>query len=154
MAQYRAVVIGLGWMGMLYDLAQRTGTWHVDDINRPTPELDLHRKFHHYDHPGTEGLPSSYSEALWDRPEVDLVAVADRDTKRLQAFTTRYGVDNVYDDAVQMLHREKADIVVFLVSHKEFLEFLFLTVEHYNQYWYNKLQKANKWSEYQSKLPK
>jgi len=39
-------------------------------------------------------------------------------------------------------------------SHKEFLEFLFLTVEHYNQFWYNKLQKANKWSEFQSKLPK
>ena len=39
-------------------------------------------------------------------------------------------------------------------SHKEFLEFLFLTVEHYNQFWYNKLQKTNKWSEYQSKLPK
>ena len=39
-------------------------------------------------------------------------------------------------------------------SHKEFLEFLFLTVEHYNQYWYNKLLKANKWSEFESKLPK
>ena len=39
-------------------------------------------------------------------------------------------------------------------SHKDFLEFLFLTVEHYNQYWYNKLQKANKWSEFESKLPK
>ncbi len=39
-------------------------------------------------------------------------------------------------------------------SHKEFLEFLFLTVEHYNQYWYNKLEKANKWSEFESKLPK
>ena len=39
-------------------------------------------------------------------------------------------------------------------SHKEFLEFLFLTVEHYNQYWYNKLQKANKWSEFESKLPR
>jgi hypothetical protein len=39
-------------------------------------------------------------------------------------------------------------------SHKEFLEFLFLTVEHYNQFWYNKLQKANKWSEFESKLPK
>ncbi|MFB5629871.1 MAG: hypothetical protein ACE5RR_08050, partial [Nitrosarchaeum sp.] len=32
-------------------------------------------------------------------------------------------------------------------SHTEFLEFLFLTVEHYNQYWYNQLQKANKWTE-------
>ena len=38
-------------------------------------------------------------------------------------------------------------------SHKEFLSFLFLTVEHYNQYWYNKLQKANMWSEFKSKLP-
>lgn len=37
-------------------------------------------------------------------------------------------------------------------SHKEFLEFLFLTVEHYNKYWYNQLQKANKWSEFESKL--
>ena len=39
-------------------------------------------------------------------------------------------------------------------SHKEFLEFLFLTVEHYNQYWFNRLQKANRWSEFESKLPK
>ena len=39
-------------------------------------------------------------------------------------------------------------------SHKEFLEFLFLTVEHYNQYWYNKLLKSNKWPEFESKLPK
>ena len=39
-------------------------------------------------------------------------------------------------------------------SHKEFLSFLFLTVEHYNQYWYNKLQKANMWSEFKSKLPR
>ncbi|MDX1441427.1 MAG: hypothetical protein R3237_03095 [Nitrosopumilaceae archaeon] len=39
-------------------------------------------------------------------------------------------------------------------SHTEFLEFLFLTVEHYNQYWYNKLQKANKWSEFETKLPR
>ena len=39
-------------------------------------------------------------------------------------------------------------------SHKEFLDFLFLTVEHYNQFWYNKLQKADKWLEFQSKLPR
>ena len=39
-------------------------------------------------------------------------------------------------------------------SYKDFLEFLFLTVEHYNQYWYNQLLKANKWSEFESKLPK
>ncbi len=39
-------------------------------------------------------------------------------------------------------------------SHKEFLEFLFLTVDHYNHFWYNQLQKADKWSELESKLPK
>jgi hypothetical protein len=39
-------------------------------------------------------------------------------------------------------------------SHTEFLEFLFLTVEHYNQYWYNQLDKVNLWSEFSSKLPK
>ncbi len=39
-------------------------------------------------------------------------------------------------------------------SHTEFLEFLFLTVEHYNQFWYNQLQKSNMWSDFKSKLPK
>ena len=39
-------------------------------------------------------------------------------------------------------------------SHKEFLEFLFLTVDHYNHFWYNQLQKADKWSEFESKLPR
>lgn len=39
-------------------------------------------------------------------------------------------------------------------SHTEFLEFLFLTVEHYNQYWYNQLDKVSLWSEFSSKLPK
>lgn len=39
-------------------------------------------------------------------------------------------------------------------SHTEFLEFLFLTVEHYNQYWYNQLDKVSLWLEFSSKLPK
>ena len=69
---YRAAVIGLGWMGLLYDLASRIGDrFEIDDIDRPTPPLDIHRKFHHYDHPGDEGNPTSYAEALWDRPEVE-----------------------------------------------------------------------------------
>ena len=98
MAQYRGAIIGLGWMGMLYDLAQRMGTWNVDDIDRPTPELDLHRKFHFHQHPGEEGLPTSYAEALWDRPDIDLIAAAERDPKRLRAFDDRYGVQALYTD--------------------------------------------------------
>ena len=39
-------------------------------------------------------------------------------------------------------------------SHKEFLEFLFLTVEHYNEFWYKRLEKENIWSELSSNLPK
>ena len=39
-------------------------------------------------------------------------------------------------------------------AHTEFLEFLFLTVEHYNQYWYNQLHKANIWSELSANIPK
>lgn len=39
-------------------------------------------------------------------------------------------------------------------SHTEFLEFLFLTVEHYNQYWYNHLSKADVWSDFSANLPR
>ena len=39
-------------------------------------------------------------------------------------------------------------------SHKDFLEFLFLTVEHYNMYWFNQLSKEKLWNEFQSKIPK
>lgn len=39
-------------------------------------------------------------------------------------------------------------------SHTEFLEFLFLTVEHYSQYWYNQLGKAEAWSDFTANLPR
>ena len=112
MAKYRAGIIGLGWMGMLYDLGQRMGAWNVDDIDRPLPELDVHRQFYFHDHPGREGLAASYASALWDRPEVDLVAGADRDRKRLEVFEERYGIGALYTDATEMLRRERLDIVV------------------------------------------
>ena len=46
------------------------------------------------------------------------------------------------------------DLLPEKFSHKDFLEFLFLTVEHYNQFWYNKLQNANLWSKFSENLPK
>ena len=119
MATYRAGVIGLGWMGVLYDLAERIpDLFEIDDADRPTPELDVHRRFHHHDHPGTEGLPDTYAEALWDRPEVDLVAGADRDQKRLAAFGERYGLEGLYTDAEEMLRKEKLDIVAVATNTK------------------------------------
>ena len=38
-------------------------------------------------------------------------------------------------------------------SHRKFLEFLFLTVEHYNLFWYKKLQEENIWSDLTQNLP-
>ena len=118
-ARYRAGVIGLGWMGLLYDLAERIpDRFDVDDADRPTPELNIHRRFHHHDHPGNEGLPTSYAEALWDRPEVQLVAGADRDRKRLKAFGERYGIQALYTDGVEMMEKEKLDIVAVATNTK------------------------------------
>lgn len=119
MAKYRGAVIGLGWMGMLYDLAQRMGVWHVDDIDRPTPELDIHRKFYFHDrHLPRKSMPTSYAEALSDRPEIDLIAAAERDRKRLAAFGERYGVQALYTDAIEMLREEKPDIVAISTNTK------------------------------------
>ena len=119
MAKYRGVVIGLGWMGMLYDLAQRMGVWHVDDIDRPTPELDIHRKFYYHDqHLPIKSMPSSYSAALSDRPEVELVAAAERDRTRLAAFGERYGVQALYTDAKEMLRQEQPEIVAISTNTK------------------------------------
>ena len=118
MAPYRAAVIGLGWTGILYDLGECSGKWHVDVIDRPTPEFDVYRKLHHHNHSGNEGLPSSHAEALHDRPDFTLVAGVDRDRKRLRIFSERYGIDELNKDAETMLRREKPDIVVMTTNTK------------------------------------
>ena len=115
MATYRAGVIGLGWMGLLSDLAGRIwDPYHVDDVDRPTPELDTHRRFHLHEH----HVPHSWAEVMWDRPEIDLVAGADRDKKRLKAFAERYGKVQLYTDAAEMLRTEALDIVAIATNTK------------------------------------
>ena len=126
--KYRAGVVGLGWTGVLYDVAKRDGShrqgpwwdpaYKVEDAKRITPEVDVHRKFHHHDHPGFEGLPSSYAEALWDRPEVELVAGAERDVHRLKIFGDRYGIKALYTDALEMYEKEALDIVAVCTNTK------------------------------------
>ena len=131
MAKYRGGVIGLGWMGLLYDLADRIGDrFEIDDVDRPTPELDVHREFHYYENPGVAWVPTSYAEAIVDRPEIDLVAAADRDPKRLRAFSDRYGIDAVYTDAVEMLRQEKLDIVAIATNTKGRADLTCAAVEH------------------------
>ncbi len=127
-AKYRAGVVGLGWTGLLYDVAKRDGShrqgphwdpaYRVEDNQRITPEVNVHRKFHHHDHPGNEGLPTSYAEALWDRPEVELVAGAERDERRLKIFGERYGIQALYTDALEMYRQEKLDIVAVCTNTK------------------------------------
>jgi len=50
--------------------------------------------------------------------------------------------------------RKALDLLPENFSHRPFLEFLFLTVEHYNEFWFKRLQKENIWSDLTSKLPK
>ena len=115
MAKYRAGVIGLGWMGMLSDLAGRIwDPYNVDDVDRPTPELDIHRRFHFHEH----HVPHSWTEVMWDRTEIDLVAGVDRDRKRLKAFGERYGEVALYTDAAEMLHTAELDLVAIATNTK------------------------------------
>jgi hypothetical protein len=116
-AKYRGAVIGLGWMGMLYDLAERPGPaldqprFALESGDRPTPDLDVHRRFHQHEAHLRSGRPTSYAEAMVDRSDVELVAAADRDVSRLNVFTERYGAESVYTDAVAMLEEVKPDLV-------------------------------------------
>ena len=127
--KYRAGVIGLGWMGFLYDLGkrdyERIGGSHknpiydVESADRPLPDgLDINRTFHLYDHPGREGLATSYAAALSDRPEVELVAGADRDPQRRAMFGERFGIGALYADALEMLNEERLDIVAIATNTK------------------------------------
>jgi hypothetical protein len=128
-AKYRGGVLGLGWMGVLYDMGTRdydniggsykNPKYDLESTRRPTPDwLDIHRKFHHHDHPGREGLVSTYAEAIWDRSEVDLVAGADRDKKRLDMFGERYGIKALYTDALEMYEKENLDILAIATNTK------------------------------------
>ena len=134
MSKYRAGVIGLGWMGLLYDLAgrlpYRLGIDTADSIDKPTPELDVHRRFHLYEQHLPKGTPTSYSEALHDRSEIDLVAGCDRDPKRLQAFGDRYGKVALYTDGEEMLEKEKLDIVAIATNTKSRPKLVRLAVEN------------------------
>lgn len=119
MAAYRAGVIGLGWMGLLSDLGRRPeDRYEVDDVNRPTPDLDVHREFRFHEGQGEVDVPHSWAEVMHQRPDVDLVAGAERDPKRLAVFGERYGLDAVYDRAEDLLKKERLDIVAIATNTK------------------------------------
>lgn len=131
MENYRAGVIGLGWMGMLADIAvaYERGRYSVDDVERPTPELDVHREFHYHQNVGGGNIPHTWAEVFYDRPGVDLVAGAERDPRRLRAFGERYGVSALYRDAREMLRNEALDMVAVATNVKGRADLTCMAVE-------------------------
>ena len=129
--KYRAGVIGLGWMGMLADIAvvYERGTYSVDDIERPTPDLDVHREFHYHENVGGANIPHTWADVLHDRPGVELAAGAERDERRLSAFGERYGIDALYADAGEMLRSEALDIVAVATNVKGRADLTCMAVE-------------------------
>ena len=122
MATYGAGIIGLGWVGFLNDIGERPRPaisqprYDLDDPDRPNPPLDPERRLHLHERPGGEGLPSTYADALWDRPEIELVAAAERNPRRLEAFRQRYGAEATYTDAEAMLREQSLDIVAICTN--------------------------------------
>lgn len=118
-------------MGMLADIAvvYERGSYSVDDVERPTPELDVHREFHYHQNVGGANIPHTWAEVFHDRPGVELVAGAERDERRLRAFGERYGVDALYTDAGEMLRNESLDIVAVATNVKGRADLTCLAVE-------------------------
>ena len=106
-------------MGLLSDLGRRPPTrYDVDDTDRPTPELDVHRRFHFHDGPGETQVPHSWAEVMRDHPEVELVAAAERDPKRRAVFSERCAAAAVYADPREMLREQRLDIVAIATNTK------------------------------------
>jgi hypothetical protein len=90
----------------------------------------VHRRFpYHQRHDPRSNLPTSYAEALADRPDIELIAAAERDVKRLAAFQQRYGVDALYTDAGDMLRTERPEIVAIASNTKGRADLTCLAVE-------------------------
>ena len=55
------------------------------------------------------------------------------------------------------IHLEQARLSLKMLpdgfTHIEFLKFLFMTVEHYTEFWYNRISKADRWREFQKSVP-
>ena len=118
-------------MGMLADIAvvYERGRYSIDDIERPTPDLDVHREFHYHQNVGGENIPHTWAEVFHDRPGVTLVAGAERDARRLRAFGERYGVTALYTDAAEMLRHEELDIIAVATNVKGRADLTCMAVE-------------------------
>ena len=113
MTTYRAGVIGLGRMGWLYDASLPYPPSVQDEDGTPTelPPLRDHSDIPPTEHPGKEGLPTSYAAALRRHPRTELVAGCDPSEERLAAFGKHHGVSALYTDYREFLTKERLDLV-------------------------------------------
>jgi len=85
MKKYRAVIIGLGRMGSTID----------DEIKDSLPDW----------------VPYSIASACQKIDELELIAGADILPEKREAFRQRWGVNALYDDYLEMIDKEKPDLV-------------------------------------------
>jgi len=109
---YRVGLVGLGWMGWLYDVASR-GDAHYgrSGPETPMPPMRPDRDPPPMAHPGGEGLPNGFADAFVLHPATELVAGCELSGARRAAFGDRYPGVVLYDDYQEMLAAEKLDIV-------------------------------------------
>ena len=110
MTTYRAGVIGLGRMGWLYDasLPYPPSVREEDGTVNELPPLRDHSDIPPMEHPGKEGLPTSYAAALQRHPRTELVAGCDPSEERLAAFGKHHGVKALYTDYRELLDQRAA----------------------------------------------
>ena len=67
----------------------------------------------------------------------------------------RTGFEATLERSRQYLDRARLSLKVLPdgFTHTEFLKFLFLSVEHYTEFWYNRLSKENMWGRFENTLP-
>ena len=102
--------VGLGW---LYDASLPYPPSVQDEDGTPTelPPLRDHSDIPPTEHPGKEGLPTSYAAALRRHPRTELVAGCDPSEERLAAFGQHHGVSALYTDYREFLTKERLDLV-------------------------------------------
>ncbi len=65
------------------------------------------------------GYFSQYHHAAWQRLDIDHIAICDRDVRKAEQFSQRYGGAKVFDDFEEMLIRARPDLVDLILPPTE-----------------------------------
>lgn len=113
--KYRAGIIGLGWMGWLYDVADRSKhpishgikdrRWEMPPLRR---DLQIERVVY----------SPTHANAYVRHPKTELIAAADHREERVKAFGKYSGLKALYTDWREMLEKESLDLVSITTTAK------------------------------------